>query len=124
MTPTTSSDRPLSLLSQLIIGLVFAVGVALMIFTGLYVGAVIGVYTGVDVMNNTPEHPVGMAPDLTPLVKGAFQFGLSAFLGAALGLAVGAAAMTAVCRWLLVPLLRSLSPPATAPRPPESASRA
>jgi hypothetical protein len=104
----TSSDRPLGLAGQLIIGLVFAVGVALMIFTGLYVGAVIGVYTGVEVMNNTPTQPVGMAPDLTPLVKGAFQFGLSAFVGAVVGLAVGAA-MTAVCRWLLAPLLRGMS---------------
>jgi hypothetical protein len=109
MEPRTSSDPPLTVVGQLIIGLVFAVGVALMIFTGLYVGAVIGVTTGVDVMNNTPTQPVGMAPDLTPLVKGALQFGLSAFLGAVAGLAVGAAAMTAVCGWLLAPLLRRVS---------------
>ena len=41
-------------------------------------------------MENTPHRNIGMAPDLTGLVNGTFEFAKSAFVGAFAGLLVGA----------------------------------
>ena len=60
-------------------------------------------------MENTPHRNIGMAPDLTGLVNGTFEFAKSAFVGAVAGLILGLFAMWAACRYLLAPRFRRSS---------------
>jgi len=111
-TTTTVPSHPAPSLNwggRLVLGLIFAVGVAVLIYVGLVIGLVVGVGVGMDVMENTPHQNTGMAPDLTGLVNGTFAFARSAFVGAFAGLVLGLAAMWAACRYLLAPLFRRTS---------------
>lgn len=91
---------------RLLIGLIFAVGVALLIYGGLIAGMLIGLDRGTEVANNTPPRNTGLAPDLTGLVEGTFEVAKSALIGAGIGLIVGLIVMWAVSRFLLTPLFR------------------
>jgi hypothetical protein len=106
-TATPSHSTPaLNWGGRLVLGLIFAVGVAFLIYIGLVIGMFVGLGIGAEVMENTPHRNTGMAPDLTGLVNGTFAFAKSAFVGAVAGLIVGLFAMWAACRYLLAPLFR------------------
>jgi len=91
---------------RLLLGLIFAVGVALLIYLGLMMGMLIGLERGAEGMENTPRQNIGLAPDLTGLVNGTFEFAKAALLGAGIGLVGGLAAMWGLCRYLLAPVFR------------------
>lgn len=107
-TPASPSQSAPSLNwgGRLVLGLIFAVGLAISIYLGLVIGMFVGLDVGAEVMENTPHHNIGMAPDLTGLVNGTFAFAKSAFVGTLVGLIGGLAAMWAACRYLLAPLFR------------------
>jgi hypothetical protein len=100
--------------------LAFAAIVALSGYVGIQVGLLAGVIRGAEVMNDTPTRPVGMAPDLSGVVNGAFVLGAWALATPAACLLLGAVGAWAACRLFLVPLLRSArwsSRPARGGRP-------
>jgi len=100
-------DKPrLNSVGWLLHGLVFAVGVAAFAYVGLTVGMVAGVIQGGEKMESTPTKGIGMAPDLSGLVEGAFAFGVATVVGTGLGFLTGLVGMWAGCRYLLAPLLR------------------
>jgi hypothetical protein len=107
MTANPSQPAPrLNWGGRLVLGLIFAVGVALLIYVGLVIGMIVGVVLGMDVMESTPHRNTGMAPDLTGLVNGTVEFAKSTFVGTIAGLIVGLFAMWAACRYLLAPIFR------------------
>jgi hypothetical protein len=76
----------LNLGGRILQALAFAAVVALCIYAGLSAGMIVGVIQGGEVMDATPTRSIGMAPDLTGLVEGAFTFGSEALIGVGAGL--------------------------------------
>jgi len=104
--PPIHPDPPLNWGGKLLVGLIFAVGVALSIYGGLVTGMIVGIGLGAEAANNTPHQNTGMAPDLTPEINAVGAFATSALVGAGLGLVVGLFVMWAACRFVLAPLFR------------------
>ncbi len=104
--PPINSRPVLNWGGRLLLGLLFAVGVALSIYAGLMIGGIIGLGRGVDTANNTPTQNLGMAPDLSGLVNGTIEFVTYVLVGGGLGLILGVALMWATCRYAFGPLLR------------------
>jgi hypothetical protein len=94
---------------SLLLGLIFALGVALCLYLGLIAGIYAGVELGAEAAENTPHQNTGMAPDLTPAINAFFAFAKSAIAGTFIGLVVGLVAMWAALKYLLAPLFRSSS---------------
>jgi hypothetical protein len=63
--------------------------VALLIYLGIVVGMIVGLDRGGIAMENTPHRNIGLAPDLTGLLNGTFEFAKSTLVGALVGLVAG-----------------------------------
>jgi hypothetical protein len=108
-------DPPLNWGGRLLLGLIFAVGVALSIFGGLVTGLIVWAGLGEAEANQTPTKGVGLAPDLSGLVRGVEEFTGSTLVGAGLGLVVGVFVMWAACRFVVGPLMRRMPALTTKP---------
>jgi hypothetical protein len=104
--PPIPPTPPLNWGGRLLVGLVFAVGVALSIFGGLVTGMMVWAALGETDANEKPSQGVGLAPDLSGLVRGVEEFAWSTLVGAGLGLVVGVFVMWAACRFVVGPLFR------------------
>src|SRR5690606_31544672 len=92
---------------RLILGLIFATGVAFSIYAGLVFGMILGLQEGV-AGAPPPGKGTGLAPDLSGTVKMFVDTGAGGAAGAIIGLLVGLLIMWAVCRLALAPLLRRI----------------
>jgi hypothetical protein len=102
--PAAAQPR-LNWIGRLSLAVVFVLGMAAFLYAGLTFGMISGVILGGEELDQ-PGHGVGMAPDLSPLVRATFRFTGAALLGLSIGLLGGVLLMWLACRFLFAPLLR------------------
>jgi len=110
MSPQSGSApaaRRLNTAGQVVVGLIFAAGVALVTYAGVVLGMIVGVMIWAE-NANTPKPGVGLAPDLSGPIDLFLGVGAGGLLGGGLGLVAGLALLWAACRYLLAPLLRNV----------------
>ncbi|QVL30721.1 hypothetical protein KIH39_17925 [Telmatocola sphagniphila] len=92
----------ISIPGRLILGLIFAIGVAFSIYAGIWIGMVTGLTT-YEQVEPAPKG-IGLAPDLSELVNIVLGIGFGGIIGGLVGLILGLIVMWAITRHLLRPL--------------------
>lgn len=104
---TPAANPKLNWSARLLVGLLFAAGMAVCTYAGIVYGMVGGLIQSPDALEK-PRPGVGMAPDLTGAVEMFLNIGVGGIVGAVLGLLFGVTLMWAFRRFLLSPLLRKI----------------
>jgi hypothetical protein len=103
---TPFGPRRLNWAGRIILCLTFVAGVALFVYGGVFLGAIVGLERGTPYLNAPPTKGVGIAPDLSGLVNAAVELASAMLLSTLGGLLLGLFAMSAFCFFLCTLAIR------------------
>jgi len=98
---TPFGPRRLNWAGRLVLCLTFVAGVALFVYGGVLVGAIVGLERGTPHLNAPPPTKgIGIAPDLSGLVNAAAELATAMLLSTLGGLLLGLFVMSVLCLFL------------------------
>jgi hypothetical protein len=104
-----ASNAPrLNWAGRVLLCLAFLVALAFFAYCGAVLGSLIGIERGMPHLNSPPKGGVGLAPDLSGLVKAAVEYGVTMIVSLLTSLVTGAVIAWLGCYFFLAPLLRKM----------------